>query len=407
GGFHPAGLKTRDGQLWFSTTRGLVKVDPAKISLNSLPPPVRLQEILADGVVVYMDGEDLRAAPVAATAPFLKLKPGVQRMEFRFSALSLTAPERNRFRYRLEGLEQDWIDAGAQRLVAYPGLPPGRYEFQVRASNNDGVWNETGATVRFQMLPHFWQTWGFRALALAILLGVVGWMARRFALHRLDVKMRRLREEHAVERERTRIAQDIHDELGATLTRIALLTEVGLKHQDKPAEVTAALGKISSTAREAVQAMDAIVWAVNPHNDSLDHFANYVSQYAEEFLRPTSIRCRLDIPADLPEHQLPTECRHQLFLSVKEALNNVVRHSGATEVWLRLGLKDGELRIIVADNGRGMAPASDGAGSHDGLGNIRKRVESLGGTLQIRSGPPSGTELSIQLPLPGKEGRAA
>ena len=407
GGFHPAGLKTRDGQLWFSTTKGLVQVDPARISLNVSPPPVTVEEILGDGVPVYSDGEESNAASIAATAPFLKLKPGVQRMEFRFSSLSLAAPERNRFRYRLQGMERDWVEAGPQRVVAYPGLPPGRYEFQVKASNNDGVWNETGAAVRFQILPHIHQKWWARALALAALLVGVGWLARRIALHRLAVKMYRLREEHAVEQERTRIAQDIHDELGATLTRIALLTEVGLKHQEKPAEVTAALGKISSTAREAAQAMDAIVWAVNPRNDSLDHFANYVSQYAEEFLRPSSIRCRLDIPVDLPERQLSTESRHQLFLSVKEALNNVVRHSGATEVWIRVSVKDGELKITVADNGRGIAADPNPAGSHTGLGNIRRRVENLGGTLEIFSDVQSGTELRIRLQMKAKNGRAA
>lgn len=404
GGFHPAGLKTRDGRLWFSTVKGLVMVDPANISLNSLAPPVVIEEILADGAAVSTEPHNVGAVPAGATyaeTP-IRIGPGVQRMEFRFTALSLVAPERNRFRYRLEGLETDWLEAGPQRLVAYPRLPPGRYEFRVAACNNDGVWNRTGASVRFQVLPQFWQTWWFRVLALTAVLGGGGWVVRSVAVHRLRRKVRLLQQEHAVERERTRIAQDIHDELGATLTRIALLTEVGLKHQDKPAEVTAALGKIFSTAREAVRAMDAIVWAVNPRNDSLDHFANYVSQYAEEFFRPTSIRCRLDIPADLPEHPLSTEGRHQLFLAVKEALNNVVRHSGATEVWLRLGMQNGELSIMVADNGHGISAAPDVAGRHNGLSNIRKRIEGLGGRLEIQSRSESGTELNIFLPLSGQ-----
>ena len=187
--------------------------------------------------------------------------------------------------------------------------------------------------------------------------------------------------------------------MGANLTRIALLSELGQKHRDNPDEVAADLGKISATARDAARAMDAIVWAVNPRNDSLDHFANYVSQFAEEFFRPTSIRCRLDIPADLPEYPFSTEARHHLFLAVKEALNNVVRHSGASEVWLRLSMDNGELKITVADNGHGIAASAPQARGHDGLGNIRQRIEDLGGRFELASDAATGTTLRLHLPL--------
>lgn len=393
GGFHPAGLKTRDGKLWFSTVKGLVMIDPANITLNDLPPPVVMDEVQVNGVAVLRGGEP---------ASELELPPGVQRVEFRFAALSLVAPERNRFSYRLEGLEKDWVDGGSQRVAAYTHLPPGRYEFRVIACNNDGVWNEAGASLRFMVRPQFWQTWWFRTLLVVVSLGGGGWVVRTIAVRRLRRKLHRLEEQHAIEKERSRIAQDIHDELGANLTRIALLTEVGQKHRDNPEEVAADLGKISVTAREAVRAMDAIVWAVNPRNDSLDHFANYVSQFAEEFLRPTSIRCRLDIPADLPEHPITTEARHHLFLAVKEALNNVVRHSGATEVWLRLGMTNGELNLSIADNGHGIQAA--GGVGHDGLDNIRRRIENLGGRFELESAS-SGTTIALRLPLAsGKDG---
>ncbi|MBK8001256.1 MAG: hypothetical protein IPK15_21745 [Verrucomicrobia bacterium] len=395
GGFHPAGLKTRDGKLWFSTVKGLVMVDPANISLNDLPPPVVVDEVQVDGAPVLRGGE-----PVSG----LELAPGAQRVEFRFAALSLVAPERNRFKYRLDPLEKDWVDGGSQRVAAYTHLPPGRYEFRVIACNNDGVWNEAGASIALVALPHFWQTWWFRTLLFVVSLGGGGWVVRTIAVRRLRRKLRRLEEQHAIEKERSRIAQDIHDELGANLTRIALLTEVGQKHRGNPDEVAEDLGKISATAREAVRAMDAIVWAVNPRNDSLDHFANYVSQFAEEFLRPTSIRCRLDIPADLPEHPITTEARHHLFLAVKEALNNVVRHSGASEVWLRLGMANGELNLSIADNGHGIQ-ASAGV-EHDGLGNIRRRIENLGGRFELAS-TSSGTTIVLRLPLPAGKGGAS
>lgn len=395
GGFHPAGLKTRDGRLWFSTVKGLVMVDPANITPNELSPPVAIDEVQVDGAVVMRGGEPM---------PELELAPGVQRVEFRFAALSLVAPERNRFKYRLDALEKEWVDGGSQRVAAYTHLPPGRYQFRVTACNNDGVWNEAGAMVSLVVQPYFWQTWWFRSLAVVALVGGGGWLLRTIAVRRLRRKLRRLEEQHAVEKERTRIAQDIHDELGANLTRIALLTEVGQKHRGNPEEVAADLGKISVTAREAVRAMDAIVWAVNPRNDSLDHFANYVSQFAEEFLRPTTIRCRLDIPADLPEHPITTEARHHLFLAVKEALNNVVRHSGASEVWLRLSMTNGELNLSIEDNGCGIQ-ASTGV-EHDGLGNIRRRIEQLGGRFELKSSG-EGTTVALRLPLPSGKGGAS
>ncbi len=394
GGFHPAGLKARDGKLWFSTVKGLVMVDPTSISINETPPPVVIEEVVMDG----------RTLPLM---PKLECGPGVQRLEFRFTALSLVAPERNHFKYRLEGLEKDWVEAGSQRVAAYAHLPPGPYEFKVIACNNDGVWNDTGAALRFSVLPHYWQTWWFRVLVVVALFGAVGWAVRVVSVQRLRRKLHRLEEQHALEKERTRIAQDIHDELGASLTRIALLTEVGQKHRHDPAEVAADLGRISVTAREAVRAMDAIVWAVNPRNDSLDHFANYISQFAEEFFRPTLIRCRLDIPADLPEHPITTEARHHLLLAVKEALNNVVRHSGASEVWLRLSMEQGELKITVADNGHGVIGSAAQSQGHDGLRNIRQRIEDLGGRFEMSSDAATGTTLLLYLPLPDSGKRTA
>ena len=163
-----------------------------------------------------------------------------------------------------------------------------------------------GCSLNLRVLPPFWQTWWFTALGGLAVIGGGGSTVRYWSVRRLRHKLAALEQQHALEKERARIARDIHDELGANLTRITLLTELGQKHQARPEEVAADLTKISATAREAVRAMDAIVWAVNPRNDSLDHFANHVSLFAEDFLRLTPIRCRLDIPANLPERFLST-----------------------------------------------------------------------------------------------------
>jgi signal transduction histidine kinase len=389
GGFHPAGLKTRDGKLWFSTVKGLVVVDPENIPINENPPPIVLEQVLVDGHPGRLNGSE----------ESLRLSAEVQRVEFHYTGLSLVAPERNRFKYRLDGLDKDWVEAGAERVATYPHLPPGHYRFRVIGCNNDGVWNQAGAALGFAVLPAWWQTWWFTTATLLLGLGGGGWAVRYASVRRLRGKLRRLEERHALEKERTRIAQDIHDELGASLTSITLLTELGQKHRSQPEELSSDLGKISATARDVVRALDSIVWAINPRNDSLDHFANYVSQFAEDFLRLTSIRCRLDVPADLPERPLSTEARHQLFLAVKESLNNVVRHSDATEVWLRLRCENGELGVAIEDNGRGLSASAPGS-SHNGLLNLRNRIERLGGKFTVESEPGQGTKLRFSLRIP-------
>lgn len=399
GGFHPAGLRSRDGKLWFSTVKGLVMVDPEKVPRNELPPPVVLEQILVDGRALVLPAPPPGAgAPAPGTWPEFTLGPGVQRLEIDFSVLSLIAPEHNRCRYQLEGLDTGWVDAGLERTAAYSHPPAGRYRFRVTGANNDGVWDAAGASVSFRIVPPIWRTPWFLGLSAAAALGAGGWMVRRWSLGKLRRRLEQVERQHTLEQERARIARDIHDELGASLTRIALLSEVGRRHLGRPAEIATDLGRIAATAGEAVRAMDAIVWAVNPLNDSLDHFANYVSQFAEDFFRLTPIRCRLDLPADLPEKPLSTEARHQLFLAVKEGLNNVVRHSGATEVWIRLSCDGGQLVLWIEDNGRGLPHEGAGPGQ-DGLRNLRQRLEKLGGRTEVETGPGQGTRLRMSLPL--------
>ncbi|HSH16183.1 MAG TPA: two-component regulator propeller domain-containing protein, partial [Verrucomicrobiae bacterium] len=404
GGFHPAGLKTPDGRLWFSTVKGLVMVEPKNLTINKLPPPVLIEELWMNGKAVPLPPATVTAVnPTgknrASNAAFqLPLGPGVDRLEFRYTALSLVAPEKVRFRHKLEGLDRDWVEAGTRRTAYYTHLPVGDYRFQVMACNNDGVWNEAGQVLAFQVLPAFWQTWWFRAASILAALGSGAWLVRFISVRKLRGKLDRLRRRHALEKERARIAQDIHDDLGARLTQIALVGEIGQHHSDQPREVQTHFHTITRTAREAVQSMDAIVWAVNPRNDSLDNLANYISQFAQDFFQYTTIRCRLDIPAHLPNHLLSSETRHNLFLAVREALNNVARHSGASEVWVRLHADDHRLVLRIDDDGHGfVVPA---AGLHgDGLVNMKRRIEEMGGDFAMTSSPGQGTRIRMEVPL--------
>jgi ligand-binding sensor domain-containing protein len=225
GGFQPAGCKTADGYLWFPTAKGLVGVDPSNVKTNRLQPPVVIEEIRVDGQAATNSTD-------AASA--LRITPGSHRLEFDYTGLSFVAPERVRFKYRLDGLETDWEEAGTKRFANYSYVPPGHYTFHVTACNNDEVWNESGAALSFTVLPHFWQTLWFRVLAGTMLVtaasGIVWFETRRRMRRKLDL----LERQRAVERERTRIANDIHDDLGASLTRITMLSLSAARRTGQP-----------------------------------------------------------------------------------------------------------------------------------------------------------------------------
>ena len=412
GGFCPAGLKARDGRLWFSTAKGVVIVDPKNVPINAVPPVMVLDELLVDGSLVAADANspvqfnpksavqilNSKASPLGRSE--LEIGPGARRVEFHFSALSFTASEKMRFRYRLDGLDADWVEAGSRRVAEYPFLPPGHYQFRVTGCNEDLIWSGAEARLVFSCRPAIWQTVWFRLLTALVILAVCGWAVKLVATRRLRSRLAVIQQQHALEQERTRIARDIHDELGTQLTGISLLSDRAQSHRDRADQVGEDLENISLRTRTAVQTVDGIVWAINPHNDTLNNLANYLVQFAEEFFNLTPIRCRLGVPAELPQIPISTQLRHHIYLAVKEACNNVARHSGAGEVWLRLALDGSELCIAIEDDGRGFAAGKASEGS-DGLRNMRQRMAEVGGRMELVSQPGQGACVKLFAPLPG------
>ena len=386
-GGQPAGWRGRDGTLYFSTGNGVACVHPERLSLNSVPPPVVIEEASAGGHTL------------ASGAASVQAGPGRSRLVFRYTALSFTAPERVRFRTQLEGLDETWRDAGRVRTMAYEAVPPGRYRFHVVAENGDGVWNETGATLGVEVLPHFWETRWFQ-LGIALLAGAfavaIGALVTRA---RMQAHLARLEAQTSRAKERARIAQDLHDDLGASLTEISLLANLAAEERGPESATDGTLPEVAAKAQALVGALDEIVWAVNPRHDTLRSLAEYLAAFGGKFLGHAGITLRRDVPRELPEISLDTERRHSLFLAVREALNNAVKHSGASEIWLRLHLDGGRLEIVIEDNGRGFDPAAVGVGAGDGLGNLRSRLEGIGGTCRIESQPGAGTKVMLSLPV--------
>jgi signal transduction histidine kinase len=393
GGLQPAGTQTADGRLWFSTSKGLVAVDPENVTTNQLAPPVVIEELRVDDQILDSG---------CPTGTPRRIPPGRQRFEIRYTGLSFSAPERVLFKYRLQGLEKQWTEAGTRRVAAYSYLPPGDYVFRVIACNNDGVWNLTGASRAFTVLPHVWQTLWFRSLAGGGVAAVVGlamlWTARR----KLRRHIERVERQQAIERERARIAQDIHDDLGASLTRISLLSQTARAELDNPRQAAANLDRIYSTARELTRAMDEIVWAVNPRHDTLDSLASYLGRFAQDFLGTAGLRCRLDVPVRLPAWPLTAEIRHNLFLAFKEALHNVLKHAAAKQVSISLVLSPNAFVVTVEDDGQGFALAEAVAAPEprgNGIRNMSRRLTDIGGRCEIESEPGKGTRLSFHVPV--------
>ncbi|MFM1770728.1 MAG: hypothetical protein RJA22_3257 [Verrucomicrobiota bacterium] len=402
-GHAPAAMRSRDGRVWFSTRSGLAAVNPARLLPNRLPPPVYLERVAVDGGTVDLPGRaefwpEAGAPPARRSGvPVLEVAPGHRKAEFEFTALSFAAPENVRFRHQLEGFDEGWVESGTARSAGYPRLPAGRYRFRVMACNNAGVWNETGAALAFVVQPFVWQTWWFRALAMAAFTLAVVALVRRASFRRLRARLAVLQEQSALHQERTRIAKDIHDDLGASLTQISLLGELAQHDAREPEKVGEHAGKIAATARQVSRSLDEIVWAVNPRNDTLPHLLDYVGQYAVDFLRAAGVRCRVDFPGQPPARAVPADVRHNLFLIVKEALNNVAKHAGAREVRLRAAITAGGLQLVVEDDGCGLAgrPAADGA---DGLANMRQRAAEIGGHCQVAGAAGQGTRVTVEVP---------
>ena len=394
-GSQPGAWRSADGRLWFATIKGLASVDPTRLRANPRPPP----DVVIERVLV--EGQPQGANGLRSRGPEEVIVPaGRHRIEIRYTSVNLAAPDRVRFRYRLESHEPEWIEVGNVREARYSRLPPGEYQFHVTACNEDGVWNETGRSLRLVLETPFWRSGWFLVASTAGLLGAVVAGVYFASTQRLKRQVARLRGQEALEHERSRIARDIHDQLGASLTQVALLGELVEGDKDSPAEVEEHGRQIAQTARETSRALDEIVWTVNPSNDTLEGLASYLCKYAQEYLSVAGLRYRIDIPPSLPATVISPEVRHNVFLAAKEAITNIVRHAQASSAWLRLHIEPERFTFEIQDDGRGPAGiASERARGRNGIRNMCRRLEDVGGQFTIEPAPDRGTRVRLSAPL--------
>jgi two-component sensor histidine kinase len=391
----------RDGALYFPVRTGLAVVRPERLPTNSVSPQVWLEYMGVDGqpVGIYASESPLekkgasRLANLRRDTGTLRLGPGHRNIEFRFTAPSFTAPENVLFRYRLDGFDNDWVDANRRRNANYPRLPAGRYQFLLTACNESGIWNNPSVAVAFIVQPFVWNTWWFRISVVSLFTLGTAVVLRYAWRRRLRERLREVRQQASLDRERTRIARDMHDTLGAGLTQINFLGALASREETTPEQARTHAAKMSLTSQQLVQQLDEIVWAVDPDNDKLEDLATYISQFVGEFFADLPIRCRMRAATVLPTLRLTSNVRHNLFLAVREGLNNVARHSGASEANVALIVEGIDLVITIEDNGRGFDVET--ATRRHGLANLNKRLAEIGGISRIESRLGTGTKITL------------
>jgi ligand-binding sensor domain-containing protein/signal transduction histidine kinase len=372
-----AAFRDRNGALWFGSREGLSRLEPQPDQPVS-PPPVFISGVRVRGA----------ARPVSALGEIeltgLELPADQNQVELEFVALGFRAGEKLRYQYRLENRDLDWSPPAEQRTVNYASLEPGSYRWQVRVVTADGIAGAP-AMATFTILPPIWQRWWLRLLLVTLACTMLYFVYRR--------RLARLLE---LERLRTRIASDLHDDIGSTLSQIAILSDVAYRSPAAHGNVEP-LSDIADLSRELVDSMSDIVWAIDPEQDRLDDLAHRMRRFASDLFGHNGTQLRFQTPAAEPNPVVGADIRRQVFLIFKESLHNMARHSGCTVVEIRLRLEDGCLHLSIADNGKGFE-AERIEGGH-GLASMAARASRLGGSLAMDSAPGRGTSLRLEVPL--------
>lgn len=390
----PAGIRASDGRLLFPTQGGVAVITPEAIALNQQPPPVVIEECQLD-----RENVDFRSA--------IQIQPAQQSLEIHYAGLSFLKPEYVRFKYKLDGLDDDWIDAGTRRVAYYSRIPPGSYTFRVIAANSDGFWNQEGASLSIVVIPPFWQTWWFRLMSFAAIAG--------FALITYTWRVTALKRKHAAqeafsrqliesqENERKRIAAELHDSLGQSLVIIKNWSLLGLGLTAERHPFREQLQEISQTASRAIEEVREIAYNLRPYELERVGITETIRDMINRVASSSEIRFSIDIaPLD---GLLSKEAEISLYRIVQEAVSNVVKHSEATEAKLVIKTDSARLHVTMEDNGKGIAAAPAAVRSQKrgfGLTGMAERVRMLKGSFAIDSSPGQGTRIDIRVAFEGQ-----
>ena len=377
GGGHPAAWKTHTGQLWFSTLKGASVFDSRRANLNRLPPPVVIESATVDGRVLNPSRS-------------LDLSPDASRLVFEYAGLSFAAPSKVRFKYKLEGFDHDWVDAGTQRAAYYTNIPPGHYRFHVIARNSDGFWNDTGALLPVSLRPHYYQTYWFYVL-VAFALALLGYGVYRLRVNQVQSEF------NAVLAERNRIAREIHDTLAQGFVAVSVQLEVVSRLLSVSSDAAVEqLERARELVHDGLEEARRSIWELRSQASSNDDFAARLSKTAARIIGSTPLKWTLQVNGTY--RPLPPKTEDELLRIAGEAITNVVRHADAANMEVNLKFDPKKFRMTIIDDGRGFEgqPASVGSGGHFGLKGMRERAESIGAKLTVDSKPQQGTTVAVE-----------
>jgi signal transduction histidine kinase/ligand-binding sensor domain-containing protein len=384
-------LRSSTGEMYFGGQGGFVLFNPDSIFDNPHIPPVVLTGFKKFDTSLSLDS-------ATGGENTIKLSYKDVAFSFEYVALDFTSPEDNQYAYKLEGYDLNWTHVGNRQVARYMNVEPGDYTFRVKGSNNDGIWNEEGTSIALTIAPPVWKTTWFTVCLWATALFSLGGTIRYIERRKLKQRIAELERERAVEHERARISQDMHDEVAAGLTEIGILSELAKRNIRNPEEAETHMQRVSEASRETIESIGEIIWAINPKNDLLDDLVAYLRHYTARYLAATAIKLEFNIPETIPGFHLSAEARRNVFLVMKETLHNIVKHSEATAVFIKVSLTKQHLEILVKDNGKGFS-TGDTFRFGNGLHNMEKRMKSIGGGFVIESRPGGGTCVSIAVAL--------
>jgi signal transduction histidine kinase/streptogramin lyase len=387
--FVTSAFRDHNGTLWFGTTTGVSRLDPVKEDLAPAPP------VLISGLRIAGERHSVSVLG-SPEVPLIEVGHTQNNLQIEFFGIDFRAAETLRYQYKLESADKDWSAPTLQRAVTYVNVAPGSYRFLVRAVSPDGLVSEQPAAISLRILPPVWQRWWFLTIAVLVITGML------YSIYRY-----RVAQLLKVERVRTRIATDLHDDIGASLSRMAILSEV-VKQQTAGGNGDQSAGlltEIADSARGLVDSMSDIVWSIDPRRDDLQSLVRRIRQFASDVLEARGIDWELQVPPEVESLKLGPDERQHLFLILKESINNIARHGEGTKtVSVSINIEGRQLIAEIKDDGCGFTPEHPNAArakgrGGNGLPNMRERAAQMGGRLDIASSPGAGTLLKLQVPI--------
>lgn len=384
--------RSDDGIIWFAMVNEVVRLDTAKVTTHLEDPQCLIESVWADDKRLQINNNSVEAPP------------GSRRIRIEYSAPTINFPERSVFHYKLNGADPDWINIGSARELEFNHLKPGKYDFNLRAYYGSENSDSQPTTLNLSVIPYFWETSVFKFTISMFVFGLalfIFWILHRSSYLRQLEKLERAR---LVEKERIRIASDLHDQLGAQTTQLIVLSNrlMNAPGADKESLKESPVQLIQGIAQDMAQNLDEVIWTADPDKDNPDSVIAFMISYAEEYLRHHEIQLRIDAPFELDAVEMASGTRHQLFQAFKEALTNIIKHSGATEVWLRFRLENGCFKVEVQDNGRGLDLSAD-TSRRNGIRNMNKRMENVAGEFHLVTQPGKGLLVQIAVPVGAQE----